>query len=371
MLRAVFAECARTLEPGGRIAVNVANLGRRPYRSLSADITAILQDDLRLLLRGEIIWVKQRGAAGRARGGSFQRAGNPVLRDLTERVIVALEGPFRPCRAPAGAAAPEPPERVHALQGRVHGGDARHVGDPPRVGAAGRAPRALPGRAARTPDRPVHLPGRPGARPVHGVRNHRRRRGAVRPALRRLRHRPRLRRAATERIERSRPRSTPSSEAARPAPRADVLPAPDPRPGRARSRRGRHPGRVRTLHGRAAKELAREMLELAGFGEIESGLKVGGVEMSFVVRDAEGRRHRDRLLRGVQLVAPGAQADRHLVEGLGRASTVLLLSLTTTATRGARHGDRRGAPQHRRPCAPRSAPAARRSRWHARPRRHA
>ena len=30
MLSAVFAECVRTLEPGGRIAVNVANLGRRP-----------------------------------------------------------------------------------------------------------------------------------------------------------------------------------------------------------------------------------------------------------------------------------------------------------------------------------------------------
>jgi site-specific DNA-methyltransferase (adenine-specific) len=37
MLRDVFAECKRTLEPGGRIAVNVANLGRKPYRSLSAD----------------------------------------------------------------------------------------------------------------------------------------------------------------------------------------------------------------------------------------------------------------------------------------------------------------------------------------------
>jgi site-specific DNA-methyltransferase (adenine-specific) len=32
MLEDVFAECVRKLEPGGRIAVNVANLGRRPYR---------------------------------------------------------------------------------------------------------------------------------------------------------------------------------------------------------------------------------------------------------------------------------------------------------------------------------------------------
>ncbi|HLH47041.1 MAG TPA: site-specific DNA-methyltransferase, partial [Acidimicrobiales bacterium] len=94
MLRDVFAECVRALEPGGRIAVNVANLGRRPYRSLSADVIAILQDDLRLLLRGEIVWVKQRGAAGSCAWGSFQRATNPVLRDLTERVVVAAKGRF-------------------------------------------------------------------------------------------------------------------------------------------------------------------------------------------------------------------------------------------------------------------------------------
>ncbi|MDQ2727350.1 MAG: site-specific DNA-methyltransferase [Actinomycetota bacterium] len=94
LLADVFAECVRKLEPGGRIAVNVANLGRRPYRSLSADVIGILQDDLRLLLRGEIIWLKQRGSSGSCAWGSFQRPGNPVLRDLTERVVVAGKGRF-------------------------------------------------------------------------------------------------------------------------------------------------------------------------------------------------------------------------------------------------------------------------------------
>ncbi len=94
LLRDVFAECKRTLEPGGRIAVNVANLGRKPYRSLAADVMAILQDDLHLLPRGEIVWQKGEGASGSCAWGSFRSAANPVLRDVTERVIVASKGRF-------------------------------------------------------------------------------------------------------------------------------------------------------------------------------------------------------------------------------------------------------------------------------------
>ena len=99
LLRDVFAECARKLEPGGRIAVNVANLGRKPYRSLSADVIRILQDDLGLLLRGELIWQKGDGAAGNCAWGSFRSATNPVLRDLTERVVVASKGRFDRARS--------------------------------------------------------------------------------------------------------------------------------------------------------------------------------------------------------------------------------------------------------------------------------
>ncbi len=94
MLTAVFAECVRTLEPGGRIAVNVANLGRKPYRSLSADVIRILEHDLGLLLRGELIWQKSEGASGSCAWGSYRSAANPVLRDLTERVVVASKGRF-------------------------------------------------------------------------------------------------------------------------------------------------------------------------------------------------------------------------------------------------------------------------------------
>lgn len=93
MLRKVFEECYRKLEPGGRIAVNVANLGRRPYRSLSADVIDILQD-LKYLLRGEIIWVKSETSSGSCAWGSFRRASNPVLRDVSERIIVACKASF-------------------------------------------------------------------------------------------------------------------------------------------------------------------------------------------------------------------------------------------------------------------------------------
>ena len=101
MLRDVFSECLRVLEPGGRFAVNVANLGRKPYRSLSADVINILQDDLGMLLRGEIIWHKAEGATGSLAWGSYRSATNPVIRDITERVIIASKGRFDRAIKPA------------------------------------------------------------------------------------------------------------------------------------------------------------------------------------------------------------------------------------------------------------------------------
>jgi site-specific DNA-methyltransferase (adenine-specific) len=108
LLQSVFAECKRVLEPGGRIAVNVANLGRRPYRSLSGDVTEILQD-LGLLLRGEVVWWKGRAAGGSCAWGTFQRPRNPVLRDVTERIVIASKGRFDRALTPRERAAHEPP----------------------------------------------------------------------------------------------------------------------------------------------------------------------------------------------------------------------------------------------------------------------
>ena len=69
LLHDVFQESKRVLEPGGRIAVNVANLGRKPYRSQSSDVIRILQDDLGFHLRGEIIWRKSAAASGNCAWG--------------------------------------------------------------------------------------------------------------------------------------------------------------------------------------------------------------------------------------------------------------------------------------------------------------
>lgn len=83
LLRAVFKETYRVLEPGGRAVVNVANLGRRPYIPLASHVSAIMED-LKFLPRGEVIWLKGRGASGSCAWGSWQSASNPTLRDLHE-----------------------------------------------------------------------------------------------------------------------------------------------------------------------------------------------------------------------------------------------------------------------------------------------
>jgi len=83
----VLAESHRILESGGRIAMNVAGgIGRRPYLSLSAEVIRLMES-VGFLLRGEIIWVKAQGSSSLA-VGTWGSPHNPVLRDVTERIVV-------------------------------------------------------------------------------------------------------------------------------------------------------------------------------------------------------------------------------------------------------------------------------------------
>jgi site-specific DNA-methyltransferase (adenine-specific) len=93
LLRRVFTETYRVLEPGGRAVVNVANLGRKPYISVSSRI-AVMMEDIGFLMRGEIIWRKGKAASGSTAWGSWMSATNPVLRDVHEYCLVFNKGRF-------------------------------------------------------------------------------------------------------------------------------------------------------------------------------------------------------------------------------------------------------------------------------------
>jgi site-specific DNA-methyltransferase (adenine-specific) len=93
-LMRVWKETYRVLVPGGRVCINVANVGRKPYIPLSASITRDMID-LGFLMRGEIIWDKAASATTSTAWGSWQSATNPTLRDTHEYILVFSKGSFR------------------------------------------------------------------------------------------------------------------------------------------------------------------------------------------------------------------------------------------------------------------------------------
>ncbi|MFW6270780.1 MAG: DNA-methyltransferase [Bacillota bacterium] len=86
LLKNVFKETYRVLVPGGRVCINIANLGRKPYIPLHSYIIDIM-NSLDYFMRGEIIWKKNMGSGGCA-WGSWKSASNPVLRDQHEYILV-------------------------------------------------------------------------------------------------------------------------------------------------------------------------------------------------------------------------------------------------------------------------------------------
>ena len=92
-LSRVWKEVYRVLVPGGRVCINVANLGRKPYIPLHAFIIEDMQK-IGFLMRGEIIWNKGSTASPSTAWGSWLSAKNPVLRDIHEYILVFSKDTF-------------------------------------------------------------------------------------------------------------------------------------------------------------------------------------------------------------------------------------------------------------------------------------
>lgn len=94
LLEDVFRECKRVLIPGGRIAINVANVGRSPYLPLASYINLMMVEKLGFLARGEIIWQKGASVGTSTAWGSWQQPSNPTLRDTHEYILVFSKDRF-------------------------------------------------------------------------------------------------------------------------------------------------------------------------------------------------------------------------------------------------------------------------------------
>ncbi len=87
LLKEVFEETWRVLVLGGRAAINIANVGRKPYIPLHAYIIDIMHK-IGFHMRGEIIWNKSASAGVSTAWGSFASASNPCLRDVHEYILI-------------------------------------------------------------------------------------------------------------------------------------------------------------------------------------------------------------------------------------------------------------------------------------------
>lgn len=89
----VMHEIHRVLVPGGRMCLNLANLGRKPYIPLESFLTQDLLN-LGFLMRGQIIWDKASSSGSSTAWGSWQSPSNPTLRDIHEYITVFSKDTF-------------------------------------------------------------------------------------------------------------------------------------------------------------------------------------------------------------------------------------------------------------------------------------
>lgn len=93
LLKNVLKETHRVLVTGGRVCINIANVGRKPYIPLHSHMIRIM-DELGFLMRGEIIWDKSASAGTSTAWGSWQSAANPILRDVHEYILIFSKGSY-------------------------------------------------------------------------------------------------------------------------------------------------------------------------------------------------------------------------------------------------------------------------------------
>ena len=213
--------------------------------------------------------------------GDLPATEQPVLRDVTERIVIASKGRFDRALNAGPAAGPGLPSRgrspVTSFWRRPPTCGRFRRRAPPGSGTPPRSPSSSP--SASSSSTPTRGP-RPGS--VHGLGFDRRRRPPHQPALHRLRHRPRVRRAG--------PRTGSPSSRERLAQPTDLATRPGPalrRPthGR-RTRTHRRSPSPRDGWPRTSPGSSRE----CGFADIRAGVKPPGlgVELSFVATDLTG-----------------------------------------------------------------------------------
>jgi modification methylase len=93
LLKRVWQETYRVMVTGGRVCINIANLGRKPYIPLHSYLIEDMQD-IGFLMRGEIIWNKASSASSSTAWGSWMSAANPVLRDIHEYILIFSKDSF-------------------------------------------------------------------------------------------------------------------------------------------------------------------------------------------------------------------------------------------------------------------------------------
>lgn len=86
-IKEVLIQVYRITKDGGRVAINIANTGRKPYIPLSSYIN-IMAIQIGFLCRGEIIWDKGASVGTSCAWGSWRSASNPSLRDIHEYIMV-------------------------------------------------------------------------------------------------------------------------------------------------------------------------------------------------------------------------------------------------------------------------------------------